>query len=501
MASERPPGTPLTERVVKSVGAGATPMMNARTPAATAQTPAARAVKDIASVPLPDDGGETEPFASSDSDASPGPTSPGPRSPIRPPPAAPRAPAARSGGGLFGAFTFSGVILAVLVGVLVGPCFDPELLAHGSKAWAPICRAMTDVHTRTTDAAGQLHTQASAKAAELHSKLPPNVQELLLKAWTPVKQAHEQALPVLAKAASQARDFAAPHLDKAQPHISRARQLWREAAVKAVQHLAPHVEKALTAAGVPLGSSPIPTTATTTTSAPAPAAPPPAIKPIKISAVTRDAFLDIVDTTPRVQQHAAELWEAAGVQVASKRKPAVWVMACRSDAECGGANSAFFAAASEFYRVEGASLSTPSSGGTLQSELVTFLKSCPTGLVIIGQPQRLHPNSVAVLNSAFSEGGHLQHHGTPISSHRALYVVLVHAPGVNVNDEAAVKDWLVSTITAADPDMGEQAAAIARSFRRRLDAVLPLRPSLAQVEDPFTMNFGGFEGQEAAAQE
>lgn len=64
-------------------------------------------------------------------------------------------------------------------------------------------------------------------------------------------------------------------------------------------------------------------------------------------------------------------------------------------------------------------------------------------------PALPHHASVQVLNDAVSEGGHLTQDGVPVVTHRALYVVLADVPGVDVHDEAAVKDKLCADIAAA----------------------------------------------------
>ncbi len=68
-----------------------------------------------------------------------------------------------------------------------------------------------------------------------------------------------------------------------------------------------------------------------------------------------------------------------------------------------------------------------------------------------GTARAPHATSPAgqVLNDAISEGGHLTQDGVPVVTHRALYMVLVNVAGVDVHDEAAVKDKLCADIAAA----------------------------------------------------
>ncbi|KAG2431291.1 hypothetical protein HYH02_013422 [Chlamydomonas schloesseri] len=462
-------GTPLTERVVKSVG---------KTPA-PGKTPGKSDVKNLASVPLPDDGDETEPFASSeDEQPRSQPTSPGPKGTPPPRAAAPRAPVAAArggsdgggGSGLFGFFSLTSILVTVVLALVLAPCADPELFTTMSKATAhygPLCKNVVGLQAKAAELLADAKVQASQQARELHAKLPPNVQELLAKAAEPVQQAHAAALPLITKYAVEAQQ----RLD---PIAEKAKAAWRDASRETLTRAAPLLEQALKAAGL---AAPEPAAAATTAApSPAPANPPPnppAPKPVPITVLSLSDMNTIVEDSASVRQYLSELWDAAAVQVASKRKAVVWVLACRSEGECGAAEGKFFDAKS-FYRIDGGFFSTANSAGSLQNELATYLRGEQLGLVLVGSPSRLHPNAVKVLNDAISEGGHLTQDGVPVVTHRALYVVLADVAGVDVHDEAAVKDKLCADIAAAGDD-DDASAAIVRSFRRRIDAVLPAR--------------------------
>ncbi|KAG2430460.1 hypothetical protein HXX76_009983 [Chlamydomonas incerta] len=461
-------GTPLTERVVKSVG---------KTPA-PGKTPGKGDVKNLASVPLPDDGDETEPFASSeDEQPRSQPTSPGPKGTPPPRAAAPRAPAppARAGSGgsssLFGFFSLTSVLVTVALALVLAPCADPELFTTMRKATAhyePLCKNVVGLQAKAAELLADAKAQASQQARELHAKLPPNVQELLAKAAEPVQQAHAAALPLITKYAAEAQQ-------RLEPIAEKAKAAWRDASRETLTRAAPLLEQALKAAGLaaPEPAAAAPTPAAAPSPAPASPPPPPAPKPIPITVLGLSEMNTIVEDSADVRQYLSELWDAAAVQVATKRKAVVWVIACRSEGECGAAEGKFFDAKS-FYRIDGGFYSTPDSAGALQSELATYLRGEPSGLVLVGSPRRLHPNAVKVLNDAISEGGHLTQDGVPVVTHRALYVVLADVAGVDVHNEVAVKDKLCADIAAAG-DADDASAAIVRSFRRRLDAVLPAR--------------------------
>ncbi|PNH00440.1 hypothetical protein TSOC_013737 [Tetrabaena socialis] len=441
-------GSPLTERIIKTVGRGgpgsspspARSSGGTPAPSGPPKTPApATDVKKIASVPLPDDE-ESEPYASSDSDAQL-PLSPG----QQPAPPTTSGSSSSGSGGSQGLWLFAmlSVVATLLIGVLLVPCADAGLYsAVRTPNYEHLCKELVRAHGRTADAAWHLYAQAAERAAELHSKLPPPAQQLLARARCAVEDAHAAALPLLSKPLAEAQQ-------RLLPVQERALRVWRQATREAFTRLAPLLEAALAHAAAP--------------------------SPIPIACISQADFLGLLDQSPAVQQHGQELWHAAARQVASKRKAPVWVITCGSEAEHLAVVGGLFSAASSFFRIEGAAYSLPDHAGTLQAELVGYLKTDPAGLVLVAQPDRLHPNSVAVLNAAMSEGGHLQMHGVPVATERALYVVLLEGVSSGAEGEAAVKDQLTRAMTEADPDAGDDAAAIARSFRRRLDAVLPAR--------------------------
>eukprot|EP00198_Chlamydomonas_reinhardtii_P013481 XP_001702818.1 predicted protein [Chlamydomonas reinhardtii] len=357
----------------------------------------------------------------------------------------------------------------MVLALVLAPCADPELFTTMRKATAhyePLCRNVVGLQAKAAELLADAKWQASQQARDLHAKLPPNVQELLAKAAEPVQQAHAAALPLFNKYAAEAQQ----RLD---PIAEKAKAAWRDASRETLTRAAPLLEQALKAAGLTAPQPAAPAPAAAASPAPATPPPPPAPKPVPITVLGLSEMNGIVEDSASVRQYLSELWDAAAVQVASKRKAVVWVLACRSEGECGAAEAKFFDAKS-FYRIDGGFYSTPGSAGSLQSELTTYLRGEQAGLVLVGSPSRLHPNAVKVLNDAVSEGGHLTQDGVPVVTHRALYVVLADVPGVDVHDEAAVKDKLCADIAAAG-DGDDASAAIVRSFRRRLDAVLPAR--------------------------
>lgn len=369
-------GTPLTERVVKSVG---------KTPA-PGKTPGKGDVKNLASMPLPgalgealiaplpmesldssfailprpccaktrfrqqeccigrtaritlphvalrintDDGDETEPFASSeDEQPRSQPTSPGPK--LTPPPraAAPRAPApqargASSSSGMFGFFSLTSILVTMVLALVLAPCADPELFTTMRKATAhyePLCRNVVGLQAKAAELLADAKWQASQQARDLHAKLPPNVQELLAKAAEPVQQAHAAALPLFNKYAAEAQQ----RLD---PIAEKAKAAWRDASRETLTRAAPLLEQALKAAGLTAPQPAAPAPAAAASPAPATPPPPPAPKPVPITVLGLSEMNGIVEDSASVRQYLSELWDAAAVQVASKRKAVVWVLA------------------------------------------------------------------------------------------------------------------------------------------------------------------------------
>ncbi|KXZ44026.1 hypothetical protein GPECTOR_75g750 [Gonium pectorale] len=454
-------GTPLQERVVKTVGRtpttaqtpGPAPSFYAAATPGPAPTPSAKAVKQIASVPLPDDtvsGGETEPFASSD-DEQAGPASPG----AVPPPvqrasartAAPRA-AKRGSRALFGVLTLTSIFATLVVALVLTPCAVPELYAVRNPAvYTPVCKGLNTVYGRAAEAAWRVRSEAAHRASALYSELPPAGRELLEKSWEPLQQAHAAALVLLDKAAVQLEERVAP----LRP---RASELVREL----YAHVGPTLDSALTYI---LQASRIGSTAS-----PVASAPPVAMAAARIEAINQTDFVSLLD--PEQQHLAQDLWAAGERQIATKRKAVAWLLVCTSSQDCRRAEGRLFGGATSVVHIDGGAYSEEDSAGTLQLELGNFLKQSPGGLVMVTQLARLHPKSVSVLNAALSESGHLQMDGVPVATERALYVFVADFTGQGVVDEQAVKQWLTDVLASKGDDA---VAAIARSFRRRLDAV------------------------------
>ncbi|GFR40017.1 hypothetical protein Agub_g552 [Astrephomene gubernaculifera] len=443
--AEQVSGTPFQERVIKTVGKAAAQTPVARSPAAP--TPSAKDVMQMAEMPLPEDSAADEPFASSE-DEPLVPASPAADLPAAPYEQATQRRAARGGGRLFWSLFFTSILATLAVGLFLAPCGDPELFAMvPSKTYGPLCQNLVTKRGQASDVASSVFARAMEKATAVSDRLPAPTLELLGKVWEPVQQAHAAALPFLDTTSAQIGQ-------RLTPILVPVKTIWQRCTRGLYSLLGPFLHGVMAhkdeGSSVPSGVAMAP-----------------------ISCMEQSEFLAILDQSPQQQQYAQDLWEFAGVQVAEKQKAAAWVLTCRNEAECGAAKGALFGASSGFLHIEGPAFSEASSAGQLQLELVDFLRSNPRGLVLVTKPERLHPNSVVVLNNALSESGHLQMDGQPVATAEALYVVLVEHVVQGADAEEEVKDRLVKAISEVDPNADpNMVAAVVRSFRRRLDAVL-----------------------------
>lgn len=352
--------TPMSERVVKTIGR--TPNVHSDSPKPPVQTP--MAVRQVADMPLPDDGGETEPFQSSDDDAAPD-TAPaaagtaGPR----------RSARSNSPGPLLISFTALSVLATLLLALLLAPCGDPHLFGHApQQLYAPLCREVVQLRGRVEDTFLRISTAGKDQLSRAHGHLPPQAQQLLRSASDPILAAHASALPLLRSYSSQAQQ-------RLSPALLKAKDAWQDLTHKAVPKLFP-VLTTIAHRIHPTPSSPSI----------------PAGSPSPKLGLPLDALLAIVATdVPRAADYARETYAAAATQIAEKRKAPAWVVTCRSGPECTRAFGTAMAEAECVKNVDGPSLGDADSAGELQAELVAFLRSCPSGLVVLQGLERMHP--------------------------------------------------------------------------------------------------------------
>ncbi len=357
----------MSERVVKTIGR--TPNVHSNSPKPPVQTP--MAVRQVADMPLPDDGGETEPFQSSDDDAAPD-TAPaaagtaGPR----------RSARSNSPGTLLISFTALSVLATLLLALLLAPCSDPHLFGQApQQLYAPLCREVVQLRGRAEDTFLRISTAAKDQLSRAHGHLPPQAQQLLRSASDPILAAHASALPLLRSYSTQAHQ-------RLSPALSKAKDAWQDLTHKAVPKLLP----VLTTIANRIHPTPSSSPTTSTPAAAAANSTPPKL------GLPLDALLAMVATdVPRAADYAREVYAAAATQIAEKRKAPAWVVTCRSGPECTRAFGTAMAEAECVKNVDGASLGEADSAGELQAELVAFLRSCPSGLVVLQGLERMHP--------------------------------------------------------------------------------------------------------------
>ncbi|GLC77618.1 hypothetical protein PLESTF_001963900 [Pleodorina starrii] len=455
-------GTPFQERVVKTIGKSlastpaiftplAAPAATATTTAkAAAATPSAKEVNRIARVPLPGDAGsdETGRFVSSEDEPA-GPASP-PGEPDAPEHYAPAEVCpARKGVNLLAVFVVSSIFFTLAIALLLSPCLNQEqYAAMNSRSYERVCKGLVRIRGDAADRAEHLRALTVNRAALLHRGLPPAAADALDQVWATVKHAHVAAWTAASPLAAQAKEHVAPLWDRAQPALQRT---YMGVLTRAAPVLESLVERLMSATARP------------------PAA------PTLITCLAFDGFLALLDQTSVPPEYLRELWDKAARDVAIKQKATVWLLTCGHDTDCATAERGLLAEAASYIELDGAFYGAADSAGKLQRELVRFLRAYPDGLVLVTQPEALHPNSLAVLANAASEGGHLQMDGRPVATKRALFLFLVQHPAAAGPDgEAAVKRWLTESISARGSD-AEHTSAVTLSFRRRVDAVLPVR--------------------------
>ena len=121
----------------------------------------------------------------------------------------------------------------------------------------------------------------------------------------------------------------------------------------------------------------------------------------------------------------------------------------------------------------------PWEAADLQKELVTFLKRCPAGAVILRDVARMSSQAINPLHTAMSEGGSFLDDGTKVPAWDAVFLLEFRT---NWNQEwlhdvprctTYVKDAVIGPW--GGHSMGGTIHERAMAFRRRIDFVIPIR--------------------------
>ncbi|GLI64184.1 hypothetical protein VaNZ11_007376 [Volvox africanus] len=452
-------GTPLQERLVKTIGKAVRTPVHQPPPMVASRpisSPSAMEVLQSAAVPLPDDPASSEPFASSEDEPA-GPASP-PKDLADDMPALPEArlPERRGSGRLLGAFTISSICVTALIAFFLLPCSDPELYGNmESQTYERICKSLVVINNNAADRAQHLGALFMKRVDTLRRDFPlrsPPLDAMGLT-WEVVQRAHIVAWEVVHPLVDKVKQRAESLWDRAKPNFQWA---YRGLIMRAAPFMGQILERV-----IPRNDA----------------------APTQITPLALNDLLAILDPDHVGREDLQELWHKATSDRVAKQKAAVWLLTCNAEDDCTAAADVLSTAAVSILRLDGANFANPGAAGQVQLELTTFLTHSPDGVVLVTHPEKLHPNSLAVFSHAASESGHLQMNGQEVTTKRALFLLLAQyeadVKGVSANAEAAAKDWLMRSISALGAD-AERTSAIVLSFRRRVDAALPLRPAPKQ---------------------
>lgn len=407
------PGTPLTERIVKTVGmsiARANPALTASKAAEIGTiTPSAKDVQNVAGIPLPHESGSPEPYASSEEE---------PVVPMSPPKQQAHSTTAGSNAShgatsLLFIMPFTSLFITALIALLLSPCLDSKLYAvMDSQAYERVCKNLVVTQHNVADGIERFYLN-----------LPPPALNALNRTWGILKVAHVAAYSAASPLVSKAKQHLIPVYTSV---MSAVVPKYRDVVINAAPYMRQSLEHVV---GVRARAA--------TTASPA---------------ITVTDFMAVLDEAAAMPALVLELWNQALQNVASKQKAVVWLLACRLDNDCSMASDALKTAATASATVDGSTFGGLDSAGKLQRQLVSFVRAYPEGVVLVRRPERLHPNSLSVFVMATSEGGHLQMDGEPVMTRRAQFIFLVHYPAgmeeSSLADGAAVKAWLSNSISA-----------------------------------------------------
>ena len=119
--------------------------------------------------------------------------------------------------------------------------------------------------------------------------------------------------------------------------------------------------------------------------------------------------------------------------------------------------------------------------GELQRRMVTFLRKCPAGVVILEAAHMLPAHALPALIPALSEGGQYMHDGVNVPTSAATYILSVSLSGAAslewLSSERVftrrAKDSVADTFAAREGGSGLAESAVVEAFRRRIDFVAP----------------------------
>jgi len=195
--------------------------------------------------------------------------------------------------------------------------------------------------------------------------------------------------------------------------------------------------------------------------------------------ISKEQFRSIISPDEAWAEHVDDFWHAAAPLALHKQKPAAVLLACSAAEGCDAAVQSLLASAGNCGElVPGSSYaaSNPDAAGQLQQTLLGVITRCPGQAVLaVSNAELFSIGSVAVLNNALSEAGHLQQDGSAVSTAGTLFVfpVLSSVAADDASFDSRVKDQLLSALEQATEQGEEQGTAVLRAFRRRVDFVAP----------------------------
>lgn len=175
-------------------------------------------------------------------------------------------------------------------------------------------------------------------------------------------------------------------------------------------------------------------------------------------------------------EQATDFWLSIPKQLEEKQKGAGVLVVCANAQECAAVVDNVRTSNPVALVISGSSYASPGSAGQLQADLAAFLVKHAAGVVVVTQPERLDQHALAVLNNVLSEAGNLMLDGKPITTSKALYLVLTE---VTVQDGVEQDTWASSArkrlrnVLKAAATEEEDKKAIVNAFIRRLDFVAP----------------------------
>jgi len=121
----------------------------------------------------------------------------------------------------------------------------------------------------------------------------------------------------------------------------------------------------------------------------------------------------------------------------------------------------------------------PWEAADLQKELVTFLKRCPAGAVILKDVARMSSQAINPLHTAMSEGGSFLEDGTKVPAWDAVFLLEYRTPWNQewLHDVPRCTRYVKDAVIGpwGGHSMGGTIHERAMAFRRRIDFVIPVR--------------------------